>query len=117
MRTIIAVTALGLGAGCGLLKDQNAACVDGFTSCPPTGFDAGNPLENQYTPECVDLQTSTLNCGACGITCPSNLVCVNGLCGCAPSGTECEMGLQPPQCCAGLHCAQIEPGSPIGACK
>jgi hypothetical protein len=48
---------------------NNGTCV---TSCPPGTTNCGGT--------CVDLSTSSQNCGACGNTCPPGQTCVNGLC-------------------------------------
>lgn len=56
---------------------QGGGCVPPLVSCPP---------------DCVDLQTDYLNCGACGNYCPTE-VCVDGECTGSPVGHLIVVGM------------------------
>lgn len=63
-------------AGCGKV---NAKCSPGFALCDG---------------QCVDVATSSANCGACGMACGATQTCTAGVCGCgdtslAACGAEC----------------------------
>lgn len=94
-------------------------CVDGECSCEGRGVLCSGAL-------CMDLQQSTISCGACFSNCSvSGQGCVNGTCACAPGEKVCDSSCLDVQtddancgdcgraCASGQHC---EAGACVAAC-
>jgi hypothetical protein len=76
----------GLPQACTSDSDcSGAACVNGFcsTACP-----AGQVA---CSGACVDISSTSSNCGACGVACASGQTCQNGACSsaCAAGSSSC----------------------------
>src|SRR5260370_4683350 len=56
-------------------------CASGTCKCP-NGQDLCNGA-------CVNLQTTSNDCGKCGNACTGGMQCTGGACGCPPKTTAC----------------------------
>ncbi|MCG8557470.1 MAG: hypothetical protein MJD61_19610 [Proteobacteria bacterium] len=59
-----------------------ATCANGICLCPPG-------LTECHPDGCVDLLTSSLDCGQCGVRCSGGAQCMGGQCLCPPGREPC----------------------------
>jgi hypothetical protein len=97
----------------GSLATETIACIASWID----GLDITNSCETCGGAVCIDLMTSTDDCGSCGNACPGTAACIDGACTCPGGASACggscvDVMSDPTNCgdcgtdCGNLFCLQ-----------